>query len=146
MIRFSQALLTGIFFTFILDFLFFLGIKLHYLDFHKIPEFYNVLFADHQNILYFIPFVMLIGFVTTYIEGNKTALITLVLLFAAALSTLIPSVGLKAGEMLLQKADARFEDGRYIYKGTLFYEGRQKLYLFDDELGYLITLDKKDLK
>ncbi len=146
MIRFTQALLSGIFFTFILDFLFILAIKLHYLDYYGIAEFYNVLFAEHQSLLYFLPLVLLIGFVTTYLQNIRIALMVLAVVFAIDLSFFIPSLGERVGAMVLQKPDAHYNDGRYIYKGTLYYEGRDRIVLFDDELQKLITLEKKDLK
>lgn len=140
-----QAFLTGVFFTFILDFQLFLGIKLNYIDHYEIDEYYNILFADHQNLLYIIPLVILIGFVTTYTKTAKVPLIVLGVLFGVTLLVFIPSVGEHVGASLFQKKDVRYYDGRYQYKGTLFYESRQKVTLFDEELQRLITLNKKDL-
>jgi hypothetical protein len=145
MSKIFQAFLTGAFFTFILDFQFFLGIKLNYIDRYEIDEYYNILFADHQNLLYIIPLVILIGFVTTYPKTPKIALIVLAALFAITLLVFIPSVGERVGADLFQEKDVRYQDGRYHYKGTLYYESRQKVTLFDEELQRLITLDKKDL-
>lgn len=140
-----QAFLTGVFFTFILDFQLFLGIKLNYIDHYEIDEYYNILFADHQNLLYIIPLVILIGFVTTYTKTAKVPLIVLGVLFGVTLLVFIPSVGERIGASLFQKKNVRYYDGRYQYKGTLFYESRQKVTLFDEELQRLITLNKKDL-
>jgi hypothetical protein len=146
MSKFFQAFLTGVFFTFILDFQLFLGIKLNYIDRYEIDEYYNILFADHQNLLYIIPLVILIGFITTYPKSPKTALITLGALFTITLLVFIPSIGERVGANLFQEKDVRYYDGRYQYKGTLYYESRQKVTLFDEELQRLITLNKKDLK
>jgi hypothetical protein len=146
MSKFFQAFLTGAFFTFILDFQLFLGIKLNYIDRYEIDEYYNILFADHQNLLYIIPLVILIGFITTYPKSPKTALITLGALFTITLLVFIPSIGERVGANLFQEKDVRYYDGRYQYKGTLYYESRQKVTLFDEELQRLITLNKKDLK
>ena len=57
MSKLIQALLTGIFITFILDFFIFLGIKQNYIDFYEIDVYYNILFADHQNIFYILPLI-----------------------------------------------------------------------------------------
>jgi len=140
-----QAFLTGAFFTFILDFQLFLGIKLNYIDRYEINEYYNILFANHQNLLYIIPLVILIGFVTTYLKTAKVPLIALGVLFAITLLVFIPSVGERVGATLFQKKDVRYYDGRYQYRGTLYYESRQNVTLFDEELQDLITLNKKDL-
>ncbi|MEA3523755.1 MAG: hypothetical protein U9R50_12385 [Campylobacterota bacterium] len=141
-----QAFLIGSVITFILDFQFFLGIKLHYLDYYEIDEYYNILFADHQNLLYLIPLVILTGLVTMYINSTKFILSVLGVVTAITLLVFIPSIGERVGAYVLQKDNVRYEDARYIYKGTLYYEGRYKITLFDDELQRLITLDKKDLK
>lgn len=146
MTKLAQAFLTGLFFTFILDFQFFLGIKLHYIDFYQIDTYYNILFADNQNIFYLIPLVIIIGFVTTYIENIKIPLIILGLLFAVTLLVYIPSVGERMGANMLQKENVRYHDGRFIYKGTLYYNGRHTVTLFDDDLQRLVTLNKKDLQ
>jgi hypothetical protein len=145
MSKFFQAFLTGSFFTFILDFQLFLGIKFNYLDRYEIKEYYNILFADHQNIFYILPLVIIIGFVTTYINNTKVSLTILVSMFIVTLLVFIPPIGEKIGAAMLQKKDIRYQDSRYIYKGTLYYEGRQSVTIFDDELGRLITLNKKDL-
>ena len=146
MTKLFQALLSGIFFTLIIDFLFLLGIKLHYLDFYKIDEYYNVLFAEHQSMLLWLFLVILIGYVTTYLNRLRYALIIMILLFTPSVATLLPPLGKKAGEMLLQKRNVRYSDSKYIYKGTLYYEGRERIVMFDNELQQLITLEKKELK
>ena len=146
MTKLFQALLTGIFFTFIYDYLLFLGMFLHYIKYYEIPEYYNVLFAEHQNIFYIIPSVIIIGFVTTYLNSKKLAFALIFSLLLLSASTLIPTLGFKLGQMVLSKESARYQDNRYVYKGTLYYEGRKKLYLFDEDLQKMITISKKDLK
>ncbi len=146
MTKLIQAFLTGVFFTFILDFQFFLGVKLHYIDRYEIDVYYNILFADYQNLLYLTPLVVIIGFMTTYVKNVKIPLITLGILFAVTLLIYIPSLGEKVGAYMLQKKGVEYRDGRYTYKGTLYYDGRKKITIFDDELQRLITLNKKDLQ
>ena len=146
MIRLFQALLSRIFFTFILDFLFLMGIQLHYLDFYGIDEYYNVLFAEHQNFWVLLAPIVIIGYVTTYLKNLRYALIVMALLCALPLATLFPQIGKQVGTALLQKQNVRYSNGKYIYKGTLYYEGRDRIVMFDDELQRLITLEKKELK
>ena len=145
MSKFFQAFLTGSFFTFILDFQLFLGIKLNYLDYYEIKEYYNVLFAEHQNILYIVPLVIFIGFITTYLNSTKVSIGIMSTLFFITMLVFIPSIGREVGAKILQKKDVRYQDSKFIYRGTLYYEGRQKVTIFDDELQRLITLNKKDL-
>jgi len=54
MSKIVQMILSGMFFTFILDFFLFLGVKETYIDSHGIKLYYNILFADNQNIFIFI--------------------------------------------------------------------------------------------
>ena len=75
MSKLVQALLTGIFITFILDFFIFLGIKQNYIDYYEIAVYYNILFADHQNIFIFISSSIALGLMVTYLHNKKITLI-----------------------------------------------------------------------
>jgi hypothetical protein len=141
-----QAFLAGIFFTFILDFFFFLGIHLHYINRHGIDVYYNVLFADHQNLLLYLAMTALLGYLTIYTEHPRRVALTLAGLFAAVLLVLIPPVGDAAGEALLMEKGQTLYDSRYRYHGDVYYDGREALWIYDDELRRIIKLMKKDLK
>jgi len=145
MTKFIQAFLTGIFFTFLLDFFIFLGIKHHYIDFYEIDLYYNILFADHQNIYIFIITSALIGFIFTYINNIKLSLIVIGSLSILSLSTLIPSIGHSIGEMILMKKNVIYKDSKYTYIGDVYYNGRTKITFYDYELKKTIFLNKKDL-
>lgn len=146
MIKFIQALLVGMFLTFIYDYLLFLGIFLHYIKAFEIPEYYNVLFADHQNIFILTPSIIILGFLTTYLKQHILSFsIVFVLLFMSA-STLIPSVGEALGKYVLYKDNQRLQDERYIYKGEIYYEAREVIYFYDEDLQKMIHIQKKDLK
>ena len=146
MIKAVQAFLSGIFFTFILDFFLFLGIKLHYIDLHKIDVYYNVLFADHHNLLLYLLCTALLGYLVTYINKPKITALLLAGLFGLVLfTTLIPSIGTMAGEIVLMQKDQRVHDGRHPYQGDIYYNGRDEIYIFDNELQRLVRLSKQDL-
>lgn len=141
-----QALLTGMFFTFLLDFFIFLGIKQNYIDFYNIDVYYNILFADHQNIfLFFIPSIIL-GSLVIYVNNNKISLIVIGFLSLLALSTLIHSVGNRLGKDLLMTQNTTLQDDKHTYKGDIYYDGRRKITFFDYELNKMIILDKNKLK
>ncbi|MDF1875183.1 hypothetical protein JHD48_05510 [Sulfurimonas sp. SAG-AH-194-I05] len=141
-----QAFLTGVFFTFFLDFFLFLGIKLHYIDFYEIDVYYNSLFADHQNIYIYTFFTILFGFLITYVEHVKTNIILIGGLFFLALSTLIAPVGFQIGHFILSQKNVTFEDDRYTYIGDIYYDGREKITFYDYEVKKIILINKKDLK
>ncbi len=146
MSKFFQALLTGIFFTFILDFFIFLGIKLNYIDFYEIDLYYNILFADNQCFILYAVVSAIIGYIVIYLNNNKTSAIVLGVLFFITALTLIPPVGNKLGEMVLMQKDTTLQDERHTYVGDIYYDGRSKVTFYDYNLKKVINLDKKRLK
>jgi len=146
MTKLVQALLSGIFFTFLLDVFLFAGIKLHYIDYHHIDLYYNILFADHQNIYIFTLFTLLIGFLVTYIKNVKISL-TIIGFFFFLVSTtlLIAPIGENVGEIILMQKNIKLKDKRYTYTGDSYYNGRKFITFYDYELKKVIILDKKRL-
>ncbi len=146
MSKFILAFLSGIFFTFILDFFLFLGIKLNYIDYYEIDVYYNILFADHQSIIAYALSTLILGYITIYIDNNKLSAIVLGVLFFIVSLTLIPPIGKSVGTMLLMQKNVTLKDHRYTYKGDIYYEGRKNITFYDYDLDKIITLEKKDLK
>ena len=146
MSKFFQALLTGIFFTFILDFFIFLGIKLNYIDFYEIDLYYNILFADHQCFILYAIVSAIIGYIVIYVNNNKTSAIVLGVLFFMTALTLIPPVGYKLGEMVLMKKNTTLQDERHTYVGDIYYDGRSRVTFYDYNFKKIINLDKTRLK
>ncbi len=146
MSKLVQAFLSGAFFTFFLDFFLFLGIKLNYIDFYKIDVYYNILFADNQNILIYLFFTLLFGFLITYVENTKLGIIVIGGLILVSLSTMIAPIGNKVGSMILMSKNMKFHDSRYTYTGDVYYNGREQITLYEYDLQKIITLNKKDLK
>lgn len=145
MIRLVQALLSGVFFTFILDFFLFLGVKLHYIDYYGIDLYYNILFADNQCWSCYLISTLFIGYITTYYPKPRQAALVVGLLFATSLTTLIPPVGNGIGKFLLVKPDQTLQDQRFTYHGDVYYDGRDDIYILDDELNRIVKIMKKDL-
>jgi hypothetical protein len=145
MIKFIQAFLTGVFFTFIFDYFIFLGIKLNYIDFHGIDLYYNILFADNQNIYIYALISALVGFTYTYINNIKINIILIGFLSIMSLLTIIPVIGLSLGEMLFMKKNVTYKSNKYTYVGDVYYDGRKNITFYDYELQKTILLNKKDL-
>ena len=139
-----QALLSGMFFTFILDFFIFLGIKINYIDTNNINEYYNVLFSDHQNIYVFIFFTILIGYVSIY-RSNKLSFIVLLPLIVISFSTLISSVGLKTGELLLKRSNVTINTLKHSYTGDIIYNARKEIVFYDYRLDKILHLNKNKI-
>ncbi len=146
MSKFIQAFLTGIFITFIQDFFIFLGIKQNYINFYEIDVYYNILFADHQNIIIFMICSFILGALVIYINNTKLSIITLSIISLLSVSTIIPSIGHKVGELLLMKKNITYKNSKYTFIGDAYYVGRKKITFYDYELKKIILLDKKELK
>lgn len=145
MSKIIQTILTGMLLTFIIDFFLFLGVQLHYINYYEIDLYYNILFADNQNIYLWLFFTALLGYVTLYLS-NKTALIIVGGLFFLALLTLIPPIGKKAGEALFLQKDTILNTKKFSYRGDLLYSGRKNIYLYDYRLEKMLTFDKNRVK
>lgn len=144
MSKLIQALLSGMFFTFIMDFFLFLGIKENYIDPHNIEVYYNILFADHQNIFIFLFFTLVVGYLIMY-TTTKIALISVGFMTVLSLSTLIPPVGNAVGETLLMKKNVTIKTDKFFYHGDIYYDGRKSITFFDYELKKVIILDKNKI-
>jgi len=145
MSKLFQALLSGMFFTFIMDFFIFLGIKLNYIDFYDVHVYYNILFADHQNFFIFFFFSFVIGYLVIY-ANTKTALISIGLLFILSFSTLIPPIGKTLGEMMLMKKNITLKTDKFSYHGDVYYNGRKTVTFYDYELKKVLNIDKNKIK
>jgi hypothetical protein len=144
MTKLVQALLTGAFFTFILDFFLFLGIKLNYIDTHHIDVYYNILFADHQNIYLYAIFTIIIGYLVIYLS-NRFALMVVGLMFVASFSTLIPAVGKSVAQEILMQKGVTIQTKRFSYHGDIYYDGRKNITFYDYDLKKVIILPKNKI-
>ena len=146
MSKLVQAFLTGVFFTFFIDFFLFLGIKPNYIDLYEIDLYYNILFADNQNIYIYLFFTILFGYIVTYLESVKVGFIVIGTLFVLSLATFIPFIGHSMGVLILQTKNISFHDSRHVYRGDMYYNGRRTITFYDTDIKKILTLQKKDLK
>ena len=141
-----QALLTGMFFTFLLDFLLFLGVFINYIKPLEIELFYNVLFADNQSILAFLSLSIFMGYLVIYNTKTKITLSIILSLFVLVSSCLIPPLGYKLGEIMFMKKNITLKDKRHTFIGDIYYNDRKHLVFYDKELKKTILLQKDNLK
>ncbi len=146
MSKFFQALFSGIFFTYFIDFFIFLGIKINYIDFYEIDLYYNILFADNQNIFIFTFMSIIIGYLTIYNNSTKLKITVVGGFFFLSTLTLIQTVGHSFGELLFMKKNITLKENRHTFVGDIYYSGRKNIYFYDYELQKMITLNKKELK
>jgi len=141
-----QAFLSGALFTFFLDFFIFLGIKLNYIDFYEIDLYYNILFADNQNIFVYLFFTLFFGLLITYVDNAKISISIIGGFLILGLSTAIEPIGHKVGAIILMTKNVTLKDDRYTYNGDIYYDGRTQITFYDKDVKKIITLNKKDLK
>lgn len=145
MSKLFQALLSGMFFTLILDFFLFLGLQLHYIEELEIDVYYNIFFVDNQNFLLFFFLSILLGYITLYLS-NKLSVFVVGILFILSLLTLIPSIGFQTGQMLFMQKDKTLYTNKFKYKGDIYYNGRKQIYFYDYKLEKMLRLEKNKIK
>jgi len=145
MSKLFQALLSGIFVTFILDFFLFLGIKVNYTDNFDTKLYYNILFADNQNIVLFTLSSILLGYIVIYVN-NKIALSIIGVLFMLSLATLIQPVGSFVGELLFLEKNVSLKTDKFSYRGDIYYRGRKDIIFYDYKLNKILYFDKNTIQ
>lgn len=146
MTRFLQALLTGVFFTFIYDFFIFLGVFQNYIKKYEIDLYYNILFADHQSFIVFALFTLILGAVIIYLDNIKVSIIIISTLFFLSLISLVPPIGEGIAKAMLMQENTTLHVGKYTYTGDIYYNGRDNIYLFDKELNKMLKFNKDNIK
>lgn len=144
MSKIVQAFFSGIFFTFILDFFLFLGIQINYIDRYDIDLYYNILFADNQNIFVVSFLTALIGYFIVY-QSTKKSLILVGTLCIASLATLIEPIGYVVGSNILMTKNITLHTKRFSYTGDICYDGRKNISFYDYKLQRIVTLEKNKL-
>ncbi len=144
--RIWGSLFMGLIFISILDFLYFIGLKLNYFDFYKIDVYFNVLFYDNQNFYILIPLALIIGYMLMYSSLAKSFMKAYIIIIILSTSTLYEPIGKSLGETLFQKDNQRFKFGSTTFSGATLYDGRTNIYIYRKELTKTVKLDKNKVK
>lgn len=144
--KWVQAFLSAIFITFILDFFLFLGIFLHYINFHQIDLYYNILFADNQNGYIFFTLSLIFTLIFVYVQNGKISLSIAALAFFLSLLTLIEPIGREVAEMIFMKKNITVQTKKFSYTGDLLYEGREFTFFYSYKYEKILRLSREDLK
>ncbi len=131
-------------FSFFLDFFLFLGIYLHYIQPLEIEVYYNVLFADNQNGIYYLIATLILGYLIMYVK-NSIKIPLIMLMFALSFATLLPSVGKHVGERLFMRKNVTLHNQKFTFNGDILYNGRTKVTFYDYDLQKTILLNKNDI-
>jgi len=146
MIRFIQALLSGLFFTLVYDFLLYIAIWIHYIKPQEIETFFNPFFWDNQNSIILVSSVvfltLIIGYSSKIIQNT---LLTLCLLIVFGADLYAP-FGYYLGKILLEKQTQTLKDNRYTYHGNIIFNGRKSIYFYDTDVNQTFEIEKKNIQ
>lgn len=143
--KLATAFIAGTFFTFFLDFFFILGLFLNYIQAQDIDVYYNILFADHQNIFVFMSGVIVLGYLFVFFKNTKIAALIFGVCFALVNLTQIPSIGKSTGVSMFQVNNKIINEENHQYIGHSVYEGRSTIWFYDDELKNIIEIKRENI-
>ncbi|WP_024954969.1 hypothetical protein [Sulfurospirillum arcachonense] len=144
--RLLNSLFMGFIFISILDFLYFIGLKLNYFDLYKIDEYFNVIFFDNQNFYILVPVSLVVGYLLMYSKFSKLFMkvyVVVILLFA---STLYEPIGKSFGQSIFMQENQRLKLGSTTFSGDTLYIGRKNIYIYRKELAKTVKLKKDEVK
>lgn len=140
-----NSFILGMAFVSLLDFFYFIGIKLNYFEFYKVNEYFNTLFVDNQNFPALLFASLVVGYLILYSKFAKFfANIYIVVVFAFS-SLLYAPIGKSVGEYHFMEKNQRFKLGRVVFSGDMVYEGRQIIYIYRNDLEKTIKLQKNEV-
>lgn len=125
-------------------FLFFIGVKLGYIDYYGISEYYNVIFVD--NMPWIAYWIYGVSFGVLVMLPYKRLVGALYIVAAIISATMfIPSISLKVSTKLFAKESFHIVKKPWTYSGVLLYEGRDTYYLLNDENQKTMTFKKEEI-
>ncbi|MDD3323547.1 MAG: hypothetical protein PHN38_00290 [Sulfurospirillaceae bacterium] len=140
--KFFNSLFIGFVLVLVMDFLYFMGLKLNYFDAYGVDEYFNTLFVDNQNYLIFFLLALIVGYGILYVPFNKffakVYLAVLILFFGMFYAP----VGKYAGEQQFLVENVRFKVGSTAFSGNLIYEGRKFVYIWRIDIDKKVKLEK----
>ncbi|MBL0687453.1 MAG: hypothetical protein JJV94_06485 [Sulfurospirillum sp.] len=144
--RIAGSFFIGALFISILDFLYFIGLKLNYFNFYKIDIYFNVLFYDNQNFYLLAPLSFVVGYILIYSFAAKFFMKIYILVILLFMGALYEPVGKKLGESIFLKKNQQFLFGSTAFNGAILYTGRDNIYIYRKELEKTIKLPIAEVK
>ena len=144
-LKMLNAFFIGLALVLLPDFLFFIGLKLHYFDYYKITEYFNIYFFDNQIFWLLCLLSLIVGYLLLYGPLRKSVRVMYLLVLVISMFCLTQTVGQSAGEALFMQKDQRFMLGKTAFTGDLLYEGRQMVYIKREGIPNTIKLKKEEL-
>ncbi len=143
--RFTNAFLMGVAFIAILDFLFFIGLKINYIDFYMIKEYFNIFFIDNQNFYILLPLGFIVGYLILYSGYAKFFIRVYLLAIFLSAATIYQPIGKLVGEKIFLKENMRFKLGSTTFSADHLYTSRQSIFLYRKDLSKTIKLESAEV-
>ena len=143
--RLLSSLFMGLFFVSILDFLYFIGLKLNYFDLYKIDVYFNVLFVDNQNFYILMPLSLVLGYLLMYSAISKNLMKIYIVIILLSTTTLYKPIGKAFGENIFMQQNQRLKLGSTIFDGDILSSGRKNLYVYRKKLDKTVKLPKNEV-
>lgn len=143
--RFFNSFILGLAFVSLLDFLYFIGLKLHYFDLYKIDQYFNIIFVDNQNFYILLPLSMLVGYLLLYNSFAKIFIRIYIVVILLSLGMLLEPIGKSVGEAVFMKQNQRFKVGSTVFSGDTLYIAREHIYIYRQDLTKTIKIKKDEV-
>ena len=144
--RILGSLFMGFIFVSILDFLYFIGLKLNYFDLYKIDVYFNVLFVDNQNFYILVPLSFILGYLLMYSPFVKIFMKIYIVTILLFVTTIYEPIGKTLGETVFLKQNQRYKLGSTTFSGATLYEGRESIYIYRKDISKTIKLSIAEVK
>jgi len=147
MYKIINSFFMGLVFVSLLDFLFFIGLKLNYFELYGInKEYFNIIFVDNQNFYLLIPSFFIVGYLMLYCRFSKIFDKVYILFIIISALSIYEPVGKKFGEMMFKQNGVTFKVGRVTFEGDLLYKGRVYTYIYRKDLAKTIKIKNSDVE
>jgi len=143
--RIFGSFVMGVAFISILDFLYFIGLKIHYFELNKINEFFNIIFVDNQNFYILLPLSIFVGYLLLYSAFAKVFMKIYIVCILLFLSMLYEPIGKSVGEQTFSIKNQNFQVGSTIFNGDIMYQGRYYIYIYRNDISKTLKLKKDEV-
>lgn len=136
----------GLTLVLMVDFLLFIGLKLHYFDALNIKEYFNIYFFDNQPFIFVGISSLVLGFAMLYSSFFRIVQAFYIIFLIVSVGALHAPIGQALGEKIFLEPNVSLQVGSTIFKADILYEARHNYYIKREGIEKTIILSKDDAK
>ncbi len=144
--KFFNSLLFGSIFVLLLDFLFFVGLKINYFDYYGIDEYFNTIFVDNQPYILLFILSIALGYVMLYLKKPKIFHRLYIVLILISATTFYQPIANSVGAFLFTQKEQKLEVLDKNITTDIIYRGREALYLKRANIPKVIKYSYDEVK